>query len=47
MQTVLSAGLPIYYEVVGTGTPILLLHGVLCSFEGNWRQSKWIDFLLA
>jgi pimeloyl-ACP methyl ester carboxylesterase len=38
---------PIHYEVIGTGTPILLVHGLLTSFEGNWGQSGWVDFLLA
>src|ERR1700751_937139 len=47
MPTVLSAGVPIHYEVIGTGTPILLVHGYLSSFEGNWGQSGWVDFLLA
>src|SRR5215471_16797033 len=47
MPEVQSAGVPIYYEVIGTGTPILLVHGFLSSFEGNWGQSGWIDFLLA
>jgi pimeloyl-ACP methyl ester carboxylesterase len=47
MPTVQSAGVPIDYEVIGTGTPILLVHGFLSSFEGNWGQSGWIDFLLA
>jgi pimeloyl-ACP methyl ester carboxylesterase len=47
MSTVQSAGVPIYYEVAGDGLPIVLLHGFLCSFEGNWGQSGWIDFLLA
>jgi pimeloyl-ACP methyl ester carboxylesterase len=47
MPTVLSSGVPIHYEVIGEGTPIVLLHGYLCSFESNWGQSGWIDFLLA
>jgi pimeloyl-ACP methyl ester carboxylesterase len=47
MPTVQSAGVPIFYEVIGTGTPILLVHGFLSSFEGNWGQSGWTDFLVA
>jgi pimeloyl-ACP methyl ester carboxylesterase len=47
MPTVHSAGVPIYYEMIGTGTPILLVHGYASSFEGNWVQSGWVDFLLA
>jgi pimeloyl-ACP methyl ester carboxylesterase len=47
MSTVHSAGVPIYYEVIGTGTPILLLHGFVSSFEANWGQTGWVDFLVA
>jgi pimeloyl-ACP methyl ester carboxylesterase len=47
MPTVLSEGVPIYYEVIGTGTPILLVHGWLGSFASHWKQTGWIDFLLA
>jgi hypothetical protein len=47
MPAVNSAGVPIYYEVIETGAPILFLHGVLSSFEDNWRQSGGVDFLLA
>ena len=46
MPTVQSAGVPIYYELIGAGTPILLVHGFAGSFE-DWRQSGWVDFLLA
>jgi pimeloyl-ACP methyl ester carboxylesterase len=47
MPTVLSAGVPIHYEVIGAGTPILLVHGLLNSFESNWEQTGWLEFLLA
>ena len=47
MPIVQSAGVPIYYELIGAGPPILLVHGFLSSFEGNWGQSGWVDFLLA
>jgi pimeloyl-ACP methyl ester carboxylesterase len=47
MPIVQSAGVPIYYELIGAGTPILLVHGFASSFEGNWGQSGWIDFLVA
>src|SRR6478736_2205518 len=47
MSIVQSAGVPIYYEVAGDGLPIVLVHGFLCSFESNWGQSGWIDFLVA
>jgi len=42
-----SAGVPIHYEVVGAGPPIVLVHGFSSSFEGNWGQSEWVDFLVA
>jgi pimeloyl-ACP methyl ester carboxylesterase len=47
MPTVQSAGVPIHYEVIGSGAPILLVHGYLSSFEGNWGQTGWVDFLIA
>ncbi len=47
MPTVDSAGVPIHYEVIGAGAPILLVHGYLSSFEGNWGQSGWVDFSLS
>jgi pimeloyl-ACP methyl ester carboxylesterase len=46
MPVVDSAGVPIHYETTGEGPPILLVHGYLSSFEGNWRQSGWIEFLV-
>jgi pimeloyl-ACP methyl ester carboxylesterase len=47
MPTVLSAGVPIHYEVIGAGAPIQLVHGFLGSLESNWERTGWIDFLLA
>jgi pimeloyl-ACP methyl ester carboxylesterase len=46
MPVVDSGGVPIYYEIAGVGLPIVLVHGYLCSLEGNWGQSGWIDFLV-
>jgi pimeloyl-ACP methyl ester carboxylesterase len=46
MPVIDSAGVPIHYEIVGEGLPIVLVHGYLCSLEGNWGQSGWIDFLV-
>jgi len=46
MPFVISAGVPIHYEVVGAGPPIVLVHGFASSLEGNWGQSGWIDFLV-
>ncbi|MDQ3812028.1 MAG: alpha/beta hydrolase [Chloroflexota bacterium] len=47
MAIVHSAGVPIHYELIGDGPPIVLVHGFASSFEGNWGQSGWIDFLVA
>ena len=46
MPTVQSGGVPIHYEVVGDGQPIVLLHGSASSFERDWRRSSWVDFLV-
>jgi pimeloyl-ACP methyl ester carboxylesterase len=46
MPVVVSAGVPINYEIAGEGPPIVLVHGYLTSFEGNWGQSGWIEFLI-
>src|SRR4029453_7302309 len=39
-------GVNIHYEVVGEGSPIVLVHGFTLSFETNWRASGWVDFLV-
>ncbi len=41
-----SDGIPIYYEVFGTGEPILLLHGWSSSILYNWNYTGWINKLL-
>ena len=46
MPVVNSDGVPIHYEVIGAGPPIVLVHGFASSLEGNWGQSGWIDFLV-
>jgi pimeloyl-ACP methyl ester carboxylesterase len=46
MATVDSRGVPIHYEIVGTGEPIVLVHGFSSSFEQNWQRSGWVDFLV-
>ena len=47
MPTVDSDGVPIHYEVLGVGRPIVLAHGFTLSFDGSWRREGWVDFLLA
>jgi pimeloyl-ACP methyl ester carboxylesterase len=46
VPTVQSGGFPIYYDVIGEGEPILLVHGFASSFDSNWRLSGWVDFLV-
>jgi pimeloyl-ACP methyl ester carboxylesterase len=46
MPTVESGGVPINYEVIGQGRPIVLVHGFSSSFDGQWRLSGWVDFLV-
>jgi pimeloyl-ACP methyl ester carboxylesterase len=38
-------GVPIHYEVVGQGAPIVLVHGFASSLEGNWGRTGWIELL--
>jgi pimeloyl-ACP methyl ester carboxylesterase len=35
MPVVISAGVPIHYEVIGAGPPIVLVHGFASSLEGS------------
>jgi pimeloyl-ACP methyl ester carboxylesterase len=46
MPTVQSGAVPIHYEVIGQGRPIVLVHGFSSSFERDWRLSGWVDFLV-
>jgi pimeloyl-ACP methyl ester carboxylesterase len=46
MPTAQSGGVPIRYEVIGQGQPIVLVHGFSSSFDGQWRLSGWVDFLV-
>lgn len=46
MPTLQSAGARIHYEVVGHGPPIVLVHGFALSFDANWRETGWVDFLV-
>jgi pimeloyl-ACP methyl ester carboxylesterase len=45
MPTVRSSDVPIHYEVIGQGPPIVLVHGFSSSFESDWRHNGWVDFL--
>lgn len=40
-----SDGLSIYYEVYGTGRPIILVHGWGSSIQRNWHDTGWISTL--
>lgn len=40
-----SAGVPIHYEVLGAGAPVLLIHGVAINGRGNWSMGDIIDRL--
>ena len=44
MSIVQSAGVPIYYEEIGHGAPIMLVHGFSHSLE-SWRRMGWIELL--
>jgi pimeloyl-ACP methyl ester carboxylesterase len=46
MALINSNGVPIHYDVFGTGQPIVLVHGFLSSFNDNWQASGWVDFLV-
>jgi pimeloyl-ACP methyl ester carboxylesterase len=40
-----SQGVPIHYEVVGDGPPLVLIHGLSVSVDVNWKHTGWIDHL--
>jgi pimeloyl-ACP methyl ester carboxylesterase len=42
---VASDGLQIYYEQVGAGPPMLLVHGWGADTQSNWVHTGWIDTL--
>jgi len=46
MATVTSNGVPIAYEVIGSGPPIVLVHGFASSRNGNWKSQGWFDHLV-
>ena len=46
MALINSNGVPIRYDVFGTGQPIVLVHGFSSSFNDNWQASGWVDFFV-
>jgi hypothetical protein len=46
MPAVRAGGVPIHYEVIGLGRPIVLVHGFSSSFDRDWQRSGWVDFLV-
>jgi pimeloyl-ACP methyl ester carboxylesterase len=40
-----SNGIAIHYEVYGEGQPIVLVHGFASSFQRNWKNTGWVEFL--
>ena len=45
MPTFCSDGIAIDYEVHGDGRPIALMHGFSSSFQRNWKNTGWVEFL--
>jgi pimeloyl-ACP methyl ester carboxylesterase len=45
MSKFTSQNINLHYEVIGTGTPVLFLHGFTVNFELNFLQSGWADRL--
>ena len=41
-----SNGIQIHYKDVGSGEPILLIHGFASNIYMNWEFPGWIDFLV-
>ncbi|MEM9253894.1 MAG: alpha/beta hydrolase [Pseudomonadota bacterium] len=40
-----SDGYRIYYEVIGSGPPLVLVHGWSSNIDLNWKQTGWMDRL--
>lgn len=45
MPIVQSQGVPIHFEVHGTGRPVVLLHGGTVNFQVNYAAFGWVKFL--
>ena len=45
MPTVDNHGIPIHYEVHGSGHPVVLVHGGTVSFKNNYADFGWIESL--
>ncbi|MEO8540772.1 MAG: alpha/beta hydrolase [bacterium] len=39
------SGLRINYKIMGSGSPLVLIHGYTASGESNWVTSGWADYL--
>ncbi len=45
METFVTDGVEIAYEVIGHGEPILLIHGFASNAYVNWRDTGWVRTL--
>ena len=45
MPSFSSNGLQLHYEDLGTGEPVVLLHGFTSSFAGTWERTGWVALL--
>lgn len=47
MPSFSSAGVEISYELEGEGPSVLLIHGFASNARVNWRETGWVDTLVA
>ena len=40
-----NEGVKIYYEIIGEGPPVIMIHGFAANIQGNWKDSNWVDTL--
>ncbi|MFW9811926.1 MAG: alpha/beta fold hydrolase [Candidatus Thorarchaeota archaeon] len=40
-----NEGVKIYYEIVGDGPPVIMIHGFAANIEANWKATNWVDVL--